>query len=159
MCFKYLFFGVAGAVLELLLPLLLESNCYLYVLQVLLVWRMVWRNLNAQPGCCLVLSPQTFAVFGFLSWTTWNQTFFVFIEPQQENCYILGSVVWLCYFGMKDECVECKLDIESVILGWYIWYVLWAVMTIFVLYPWEIGLLYPREIGLKFMGSTFNGPV
>ncbi|XP_039855268.1 uncharacterized protein LOC120713350 [Panicum virgatum] len=52
-----------GAVLELLLPLLLESNCYLYVLQVLLVW----RNLNAQPGCCLVLSPQTFAVFGFLS--------------------------------------------------------------------------------------------
>ena len=67
MCFKYLFFGVAGAVLELLLPLLLESNCYLYVLQVLLVWRMVWRNLNAQPGCCLVLSPQTFAVFGFLS--------------------------------------------------------------------------------------------
>ena len=62
-CFRYLFFGVAGAVLELLLPLLLESNCYLYVLQVLLVW----RNLNAQPGCCLVLSPQTFAVFGFLS--------------------------------------------------------------------------------------------
>ena len=47
---RYLFFGVAGAVLELLLPLLLESNCYLYVLQALLVW-----NLNIQVGWCLVL--------------------------------------------------------------------------------------------------------
>jgi len=45
---------------------------------------------------------------------------------------------------MKDECVECKLDIESVILGWYIWYVLWAVMTIFVLYPW--GCYIPEKL-------------
>jgi len=55
---------------------------------------------------------------------------------------------------MKDECVECKLDIESVILGWYIWYVLWAVMTIFVLYPWEIGLLSQRN-WIEIYGLNF----
>ena len=89
---RYLFFGVAGAVLELLLPLLLESNCYLYVLQVLLVW-----NLNIQVGWCLVL--------GLL-------LFLGFCHEQHETKH------FLCSLNLnKKTAIFWELLFDSVILG------------------------------------------
>jgi hypothetical protein len=65
-----LFFGVAGplAIIELLLPLLLESNCYMYQVLGFMVRSAGPAGVEEPESTSwLVLRARTFAAFGFVS--------------------------------------------------------------------------------------------